>query len=484
MVAATTLAQLPEADRALITGWLTEFEQTWGPNRLLERARQLPLAGDPRRLPALQEMVRLDLAHQWQSGRRIRLEAYLKAFPELGTSETVPADLILEEVVARRRAGEGIDPARFAQRFPRQAAELALADATRPKEPPSRLPDAKPSPRADQCAPQAAAASAGPDLPEHFGHFRVMRKLGEGGMGSVYLAVDTNLDRPVALKVPRFDPEDGPEVLARFRREARTASRINHPNICPVYEAGEIDGVHYAAMAYIEGDPLSERIKSGKPLAPRTAASLVRKLAQAMREAHAQGVIHRDLKPANIMINRRQEPVVMDFGLARRVNDSMRVTRPGSVVGTPAYMAPEQIRGSPGALGPACDIYSLGVILYELLTGRLPFKGRLSSVVGRILAGDLEPPSQVQPGLDPRIEAICLRALARTPEQRFASMTEFADALTRFLKGEVAAAAPALSPMRGPATEPSAQTASPVAPPARTGWWTALTTRFWSRGLM
>src|SRR5262249_6691782 len=157
-------------------------------------------------------------------------------------------------------------------------------------------------------------------------------------------------------------------------------------------------------MAYLEGQPLSDLIRGQKRLAQRPAAVLVRKLALAMQEAHARGVIHRDLKPSNVMVSARNEPVVMDFGLARRDETvEARLTKPGSVLGTPAYMPPEQIQGDPETIGPACDIYALGVLFYELLTGRLPFEGSVLTVLGRILTQDPPPPSRHRGDLDPQL---------------------------------------------------------------------------------
>ena len=161
------------------------------------------------------------------------------------------------------------------------------------------------------------ARRAPTDLPEQFGRYRIMRQLGQGGMGAVYLAHDTKLDRPVALKVPFFDPADGPQAVQRFEREARAAATLDHPNLCPVFDVGEVDGIHYLTMPYIEGKTLSEAIPRGQALPEAQAAALVRKLALALQEAHDRGVIHRDLKPGNIMVNRRRELVIMDFGLAR-----------------------------------------------------------------------------------------------------------------------------------------------------------------------
>ena len=235
-------------------------------------------------------------------------------------------------------------------------------------------------------------------------------------MGSVYLAEDTQLGRRVALKVPDFGPHEAPEARKRFLAEARAAATLDHPSLCPVFDAGEIDGRLYLTMAYIQGQSLAALIGAeGWP--EGQAADLVGKLALAMQEAHAKKVIHRDLKPANVMIKatgQGREPVIVDFGLAHRDDpEEQRLTRSGQVMGTPAYMAPEQIRGNLEEIGPACDIYALGVILYELLTGRLPFSGSGLAVAGQILTETPLPPSTHRSGLDPALEAICLKAMAK-----------------------------------------------------------------------
>jgi serine/threonine protein kinase len=272
-------------------------------------------------------------------------------------------------------------------------------------------------------------------LPEQFGRYQILSKLGQGGMGSVYLARDTQLDRRVALKVPHFTAEDGPEVLQRFHREARAAAMLHHPNLCPVYDVGQINGIHYLTMAYIEGEPLGKVLSAGGRLPLRQAAALVHRLTLALQEAHSRGIIHRDLKPSNIMVTANREPVVMDFGLALRTSQGgTRLTQSGVIVGTPAYMAPEQVAGDVQTIGPACDIYSLGVILYELVTGRLPFEGPVAAILGQILHMEPEPPSKHRPDLDSQLGSICQRAMAKKVPDRFASMGHFAVALADYLE--------------------------------------------------
>lgn len=272
-------------------------------------------------------------------------------------------------------------------------------------------------------------------LPEHFGRYRVLSTLGKGGMGAVYLAEDLQLDRRVAIKVPFVDRNDSSTVLDRFHREAKALAAIVHPNICPIHEVGQIDGVHFLAMTYVEGKTLSEYINPEKPLSIKRALLLAHKLASALHHSHAAGVIHRDLKPANIIINSLKEPVIMDFGLARREGKSDAVaTQPGEMMGTPAYMPPEQFAGDVAAMGPGCDIYSLGVILYELLTGQRPFSGGVMEIMSKIALEDPQPPSTHRPEIDGPLNAICLRALAKRPEDRFASMEELTTVLADYVK--------------------------------------------------
>jgi hypothetical protein len=271
------------------------------------------------------------------------------------------------------------------------------------------------------------------DLPEQFGRYSVKRKLGGGGMGTVYLVENTDLRREEALKVPHFDPEDGEEVRQRFLREAQAAARLDHPNLCSVYDVGVQAGVCYLTMRYLQGRPLADYI--GKPQSPRRAVEIVAKLAQALEHAHGKGVIHRDLKPSNVMMCPGLGPVIMDFGLAKQTrHQDQRLTQTGTALGTPAYMPPEQVKGELGRIGPASDVYSLGVILFELLTGELPFAGSLAEVYGKILFAEAPPPSALRRGLSPALDAVCRKALAKAPEQRYPTMKAFAAALIDYLR--------------------------------------------------
>jgi len=281
-----------------------------------------------------------------------------------------------------------------------------------------------------------------------FGRYSIDRLLGRGGMGAVFLAYDEHLQRQVALKIPLF--HDGAAGLwkVRFLREARAVATLRHPNICPVFDAGEEQGLLFLTMAYIEGTPLSALIER-RPWKQEEAVELVRTIARAMLVAHSTGTLHRDLKPANILIDSNKQAVIMDFGLAHRANWSdepssllpdrdVGVTQFGSILGTLPYMPPEQARGDHEALGPWSDVYSLSVVLYELLTNRLPFVAQSAhDLVRKIESESPTRPTAYYPWLDGRLEAVCLKALAKHPVDRYQTMGEFERSLQQTVEPHV-----------------------------------------------
>jgi serine/threonine protein kinase/formylglycine-generating enzyme required for sulfatase activity len=309
-------------------------------------------------------------------------------------------------------------------------------------------------PAKETLAPRSAArgaASKSGELSGQFGRYRILRALGQGAMGTVYLAEDTQLQRQVALKTPQFTDDSEHELLERFYREARAAATLRNPHICPVYDVGDLDGQHYITMAYIEGRPLSEFVKPAVPQTERQILVAVGKIAQALQVAHEHGIVHRDLKPANIIVDRQGEPVIMDFGLAQyaQPGETLRLTQTGVILGSPSYMSPEQVEGDPAKVGPAADQYGLGVILYELLTGRVPFQGSLASVMGQIVSKEPVPPSEFRPGIDPRIDAVCLKMLAKDPADRFVNLGAVAAELATIVRNpreKVGGAKPASQP--------------------------------------
>jgi WD40 repeat protein/serine/threonine protein kinase len=414
---------------------LAEFEQAWDPDALAAQLEVLPPAGHPLRALILPGLVKIDLRLRWSRGDHRSVEDYLRQLPELGGLDDAPADLIHEEYLAALACGAGPDLNEYARRFPKQADALRLLVQT------PGSPGGEPMPLSPALRPNTSIHGHAPEsdvnLPEQFGRYRIIKKLGQGGMGAVYLAHDSKLDRRVALKVPRFAPDQDAENLQRFYREARATATIQHPNLCPLYDVGEFQGRPYLTMAYIEGASLARYVRPDKPLPQYTVATVVRVVAAAVAEAHKRGIVHRDLKPSNIMINTRGEPIVMDFGLARWVNadkDDTRLTRNGAILGAPVYMSPEQVYGDVAAMGPGCDVYSLGVILYELLTGRLPFEGPTTAVLAKTLIQEPTRPSRHRLDLDPALEAICLKAMAKQIQDRYATMADFAAALTEWIR--------------------------------------------------
>ena len=272
------------------------------------------------------------------------------------------------------------------------------------------------------------------EVPLAIGRYRVRAKLGAGAFGTVYRAYDPKLDREVALKVPNPGTLDSPERVERFLREAKAAAGLRHPHIVPVFDAGKVGDHYYIASAFIDGKKLSETIdEAGTDL--ERAARLTRELAEALAYAHGQGIVHRDIKPDNVMLDEEDRVHLMDFGLASR-QDEAKLTKDGSVMGTPSYMAPEQARGQQGEAKPAADQYSAGVVLYDLLTGGMPFEGPPAIVIYNQIHTEPEPPTKRRREIPRDLETICLKAMAKRPEERYPSCQELADDLRRWLEGE------------------------------------------------
>jgi serine/threonine-protein kinase len=279
-------------------------------------------------------------------------------------------------------------------------------------------------------------------LPRTFGDYDLQEEVGRGGMGVVCKAWQKSLQRTVALKMILRGEHATAADLARFQVEATAAGILHHPNIVPVYDAGIEDGQAYFSMRYVEGQTLARRM-AGAPLRSRDAARYVALVARAVHHAHERGILHRDLKPSNILIDADDQPQVTDFGLAKRVAATAdspvaaSLTWSGAVIGTPAYMAPEQVSGQRGQPGPGSDIYSLGVILYEMLTGRPPFQGATPvDTLLLVLEQDPVRPRLLNPKVDPDLELICLKCLQKEPGFRYATAAELAADLEAYLSGE------------------------------------------------
>jgi serine/threonine protein kinase/WD40 repeat protein len=454
------LALLDVKERNELESLLMDFDFGWTPERLGECFEQLMATSQgPYRDVSLAELVKIDLHRSWKSGRSLLLEDYFQRFPPLGSAVNVSAELILAEYEARRLCGSNVDLASYESRFPQQFGRIVrlasgLAESSTAVAPSrgSENPSAQASidtSRIEQVRDTSIGGKArksSVDLPSEFGRYRILRELGSGAMGRVYLAHDSQLDRQVALKTPSFVSDQDEAIVTRFYREARSAAKLHHRNICPVYDVGEIEGRHFISMAFVKGRSMADLIKPDKLPPQKTSAILMHRLAMALAEAHRHNVIHRDLKPANIMIDTKKEPVVMDFGLARQTDVESRVTRSGMAVGTPAYMSPEQVRGEIDEVGAAADIYALGVILYELMTGQLPFRGPIAKVVYGIVHEAPATPSAIRSEIDPRLESICAKMMAKKPGDRYQSMDEVASALKDFVKGSAKPKQSAASP--------------------------------------
>ena len=287
----------------------------------------------------------------------------------------------------------------------------------------------------------SSSTTSSAELPRIPG-YEVLEVVGRGGMGVVYRARHVRLDRPVALKMLLTGAHASRESRERFAREARIGAGLRHPNIVQVHDMGDQDGLPYFTMEFVEGGNLAQKL-AGAPLPPHQAAALLATLAEAVQAAHRCGIVHRDLKPANILFTADGTPKICDLGLARRLNGEADLTWTGATVGTPSYMAPEQAETRPETLGPAVDIHALGAILYELLTGRPPFRAATAAeTVRQLISQDPAPPSRLNGKVPRDLETICLKCLRREPRLRYAGAAALAEDLHRFLDGEAIAARP------------------------------------------
>ncbi|MCD6052511.1 MAG: repeat-containing protein, partial [Verrucomicrobia bacterium] len=278
---------------------------------------------------------------------------------------------------------------------------------------------------------------------KYFGDYELLEEIARGGMGVVWKARQKSLNRLVAVKMILGGRLATPADVKRFRTEAEAAANLQHPNIVAIHEIGEHEGQHYFSMALVDGPTLAELVRHG-PLPPGKAAQFVKTIAEAVQFAHQRGILHRDLKPSNVLVDSQDQVRITDFGLAKVMHGDSNLTRSGDVMGSPAYMAPEQAQAKQKLIGPQSDVYSLGALLYHLLTGRPPFTGETAvDTLRQALDEDPLPPTRHNAKIPADLETICLKCLAKRPEQRYATARNLAEELERFLNYEPIFAKPA-----------------------------------------
>ena len=380
-----------------------------------------------------------ELRRQLLAGQEGCAEQFFSAYPALTSDPASAVELVVTEWGLRHELGQQPRLEQWLERFPAWSDVLRQRLGPDSPRPGSTAASQRTVPVAD-----ALPHSGQPDVPlleRALDDHQLLEEIGRGGMGVVYRAWDPILERYVALKKIRSGALVDARAIERFYHEARTAARLRHPNVVPIHGMGLHQGEHCFTMPLMAGGSLAEC--RGRYTDPRAAAALVEKVARAVQAAHEQGIVHRDLKPANILLDEDGQPLVGDFGVARSGAGGASVTLPGQVMGTPAYMAPEQAAGRTEEVGPASDVWALGVILYELLTRRRPFPGEDAEEVWRQLRTGVFPrPRALRPDLDRALETIVLKGLEQEPERRYASAGALADDLGRWLRGEAIAARP------------------------------------------
>jgi serine/threonine-protein kinase len=406
-----------------------------------------------------------DYESTWRAGGRPSIEVILKQ-NSADEHDLLFDELLILEIELRREAGENPTLDEYRARFSRASTRVEgiFARAAQPAvlrgQGTTVVIAQDRHPRSDAGPAKAGEGSPGCQSPKRtapalsaIGEYEVLEELGRGGMGIVFKARHLELKRLVALKTILSGSMATPEERARFRREAELAANLDHPNIVPIFEVAEAHGSPFFSMKLVEGESLARQISARKKqnalFEPGEAARLVATLARALDYAHDRGFLHCDLKPSNILMDREGRPHVTDFGLAKRTAEDSSVSATGAVLGTPSYMAPEQASGLRKGLGPATDVYGLGAIFYELLTGEPPFRGdTVMETVVQVLERDPDPPGELRAQVPKELEMICLKCLEKAPGDRFPTAGALAEQLDRYLQGEVIDATSVLARLR------------------------------------
>jgi serine/threonine protein kinase/WD40 repeat protein len=403
------------------------------------------------------QVLAVDQWRRWQAGERVPVETYLERFPPIAAEPDAALELIYGELLVREELGEHPTDDEYLSRFPQWADGLRQQLQLHRKIDECTLGSHVQVGSRDKTLPAGPRAAAGrlPKPPQVPG-YQITGVLGRGAMGVVYQALHLRLGRTVALKIVLAGGHASATDLVRFLSEAELAARLQHPNIVQIYDIGNHQGLPYFTLEHVDRGTLAKFL-AGKPLDARASADFVKTLAVAVEHAHQHGVVHRDLKPANILLQSKSEsrnsksetagpdfgfrisdfePKIADFGLAKLVGVGPGLTTTGTTLGTPSYMAPEQATGRHTEVGPAADVYALGAILYEMLTGRPPFVGATSmDTLAQVLNQEPVPPARFQPGVPRDLDTVCLQCLRKVPAKRYASAQALADDLVRFLEG-------------------------------------------------
>jgi tetratricopeptide (TPR) repeat protein len=419
-------------DRSTNGGSSLSGSQTETLRGLAESAAELAEFGAMNPADFLERLCN-DQVRRWRAGQRVPAETYLALYPNVAEAGEAAFELIYGEFLLREELGEPPLLEEFRWRFPQFGTRL------------KRQLDLHGAFKSEDTIPELGSAPAsGPvyDARSIAPGFKIVGELGRGGMGAVYKAWQESLKRVVALKVIKGEAYADSAASARFQAEAEAAARFQHPNIVQVFEVGEHEGMGYLVLEYMAGGGLDRRL-AGLLQDPRDSALLTETLARAIHYSHERGIVHRDLKPANVLLTEDGVPKISDFGLAKLLERDQGLTQSGDIVGTPSYMAPEQTRGLAQNVTPVTDVYSLGAILYEMLTGRPPFKGTTPlSTMEQVAKQEPLAPGKLQRHTPRDLEVICLKCLEKDPRRRYASALELAEDLRRFLDHQAIHARP------------------------------------------
>lgn len=402
------------------------------------------------------DVLLVDLEQKWQSDQSIRIETYLSTFPEIASDVTLKLKLVLAEYQARLSQADPPSISEYIQRFPDLTDQLQNQQTITIINPASDIDDPalaqtfQPSsqPGVESTSPNTAtqlSKSSRFAAGYQFGDYVIEGEIARGGMGVVFKAQQVSLNRPVALKMILSSHLAGTDEIIRFQAEAESAAKLDHPGIVPVYEVGAIENQNFFSMGFVEGGSLTDLLVDG-PIEGMQAAQLVKSIAEAVQYAHTRNIVHRDLKPVNVLLDEERQPKITDFGLAKNMVEDSGLTATGAVMGTPGYMAPEQAAGKLDEVGPLADVYSIGGILYFLLTGQPPFKGTNPiETIRQVISVEPVSPRQYNNHVDLDLATICLKCLEKEPGRRYASAGELSEELNLYLENRPITARPVSS---------------------------------------